>query len=172
MTTTTNLQPKAVFDLFAAINKVPRPSKHEEKIIEYLVQFGKEHGLETEVDEVGNVIIRKPATSGMEGHPTVILQSHSDMVCEKNADVEHDFMNDPIQTYVDGEWLRAKGTTLGADDGIGMAMQMAVLIDDTIKHGPLECVFTRDEETGLTGAMGLKSGFMKGQYLINLDSVY
>ena len=170
MTTITNLQPKAVFDLFAAINKVPRPSKHEEKIIEYLVQFGKAHGLETEVDEVGNVIIRKPATPGMEGHPTVILQSHSDMVCEKNADVEHDFMNDPIQTYVDGEWLRAKGTTLGADDGIGMAMQMAVLVDDTIKHGPLECVFTRDEETGLTGAMGMKSGFMKGQYLINLDS--
>lgn len=164
------LSPKAVFDCFAMINAVPRPSKREEKIQAFLVQFGKDLGLETKMDDAGNVLIKKPATPGYEHCKTVILQSHQDMVCEKNKDVEFDFDNDPIQTYVDGEWLKAKGTTLGADDGIGMAMQMAVLQATDLKHGPIECVFTSDEETGLTGAMGMKAGFMSGDYLINLDS--
>lgn len=170
MNETILLQPKAVFDCFAEINRVPRPSKHEERMIAFLQDFGKSLGLETRTDEVGNVIICKPATPGCEGRPTVILQSHFDMVCEKNADVEHDFLTDPIQTEIDGEWMRAKGTTLGADDGIGVAMQMALLQATDVEHGPLECLFTRDEETGLTGAMGLQSGFMSGKYLINLDS--
>lgn len=166
----TQLTPKAVFDCFAEINKVPRPSKREEKMIEFLRNFGESHGLDTHVDEVGNVIIRKPATPGYENRKTVILQSHHDMVCEKNKDVDFDFDKDAIQTYVDGEWLKAKGTTLGADDGIGCAMEMALLLADDVEHGPIECVFTRDEETGLTGAEGMKPGFMTGQYLINLDS--
>lgn len=170
MTENSPLLPKAVFDCFARINQVPRPSKHEERIIEFLKTFGEKLGLETLVDEAGNVLIRKPATPGYENRPTVVLQSHTDMVCEKRADVEHDFLTDPIQTYVEGEWLKARGTTLGADDGIGVAMQMAILEATDIPHGPLECLFTRDEETGLTGAMGLQPGFMTGKYLINLDS--
>jgi len=165
-----DLVPTRVFDCFSAVNKVPRPSKKEERMIEFLLNYGKELGLDTQRDEVGNVIIRKPATKGMENHKTVILQSHMDMVCEKNADVDFDFEKDAIQTWVDGEWLKAKGTTLGADDGIGVAMEMAILAADDIEHGPLECVFTRDEETGLTGAEGMKPGFMTGDFLINLDS--
>ena len=126
--------------------------------------------METKVDKTGNVIIRKPATKGYENLATVILQSHMDMVCDKLVDVEFDFDKDAIQTYIDGEWLTAKGTTLGADDGIGMAIELAILSADDIEHGPIECVFTRDEETQLTGAMGMKAGFMTGDYLINLDS--
>ena len=164
------LKPARVFEQFAEINKIPRPSKHEERMIEYLKEFGKKHGLETEVDETGNVIIRKPATKGHENAPMVSLQSHMDMVCDKLVDVDFDFHKDAIQTYVDGEWLTAKGTTLGADDGIGCAIELAILDSDDIEHGPLECVFTRDEETSLTGAMGMKAGFMKGEMLINLDS--
>lgn len=164
------LKPAIVFEEFAKINQIPRPSKHEEKIIEYLKSVGEELGLPTTVDETGNVIIRKPATPGMENKPCVILQSHSDMVCESLAGKEIDFENDPIETYVDGEWLRADRTTLGADDGIGCAMELALLRSNDIEHGPIECVFTRDEETGLTGAMGMKAGFMTGEYLINLDS--
>lgn len=164
------LKPARVFEQFAEINKIPRPSKHEERMIEYLKEFGKKHGLETEVDETGNVIIRKPATKGHENAPMVSLQSHMDMVCDKLVDVDFDFHTDAIQTYVDGEWLTAKGTTLGADDGIGCAIELAILDSDDIEHGPLECVFTRDEETSLTGAMGMKAGFMKGDMLINLDS--
>ena len=164
------LKPALVFEMFARINAVPRPSKREEKMIDFLRNFGESLALETKVDETGNVLIRKPATPGMEHKPTIILQSHMDMVCEKNNDVDFDFDRDAIQTYVDGEWMKAKGTTLGADDGIGCAMEMAILADDSIKHGPLECVFTRDEETGLTGAEGMKPGFMTGQMLINLDS--
>lgn len=163
------MTPKLVFDCFAEINKVPRPSKHEEKMIAWLQDFGREHGLLTLTDPVGNVLIRKPATPGMEHRPGVVLQSHMDMVCEP-SDGSFDFLTQPIETVVEGEWLRAKGTTLGADDGIGMAMQLAVLIDPEVKHGPLECLFTRDEETGLTGAMGMEPGFMTGQQLINLDS--
>ena len=164
------LKPARVFEQFAKINAIPRPSKHEEQMIDYLKAFGKSHGLETEVDETGNVIIRKPATKGMEGKPTIILQSHMDMVCDKLVDVDFDFHHDAIQTYIDGEWLTAKGTTLGADDGIGCAIELAILDSDDIEHGPLECVFTRDEETSLSGAMGMKAGFMKGDMLINLDS--
>lgn len=164
------LQPKLVFDCFAEINKVPRPSKHEDKMAAFLQHFGESLGLPTKVDEVGNVAISKPATPGYEHLRPVILQSHMDMVCEKNADVEFDFEKDSIQTYIDGDWMKAKGTTLGADDGIGCAMEMAILKDDTLEHGPLQCVFTRDEETGLTGADGMKAGFMEGDYLINLDS--
>ncbi|MBQ0049951.1 MAG: aminoacyl-histidine dipeptidase [Bacteroidales bacterium] len=163
------LKPTTIFECFAEVNKVPRPSKREEKMIEFLLQFGKTLGLDTQRDECGNVIIRKPATAGMEGKPTVILQSHMDMVCEP-SDGSFDFENLPIETYVDGEWMRAKGTTLGADDGIGIAMEMALLKSTDIEHGPIECVFTRDEETGLTGAEAMKPGFMSGQYLINLDS--
>ena len=136
------------------LNEIPRPSKREEKMIEYLKSWGESHNLDTKVDETGNVIIRKPATKGMENRKTVILQSHMDMVCDKLVDVEFDFDKDAIKTYVDGEWLTAEGTTLGADDGIGC----------------VECVFTRDEETGLSGAEGMKAGFMTGDYLINLDS--
>lgn len=164
------LQPSIVFDCFAEVNKIPRPSKKEEKMIAFLKAFGEGLGLPTKVDETGNVCISKPATPGYENSKTVILQSHMDMVCEKNKDKDFDFENDAIETYVDGEWLKANGTTLGADDGIGVAMQMAILKSNDIEHGPIECVFTRDEETGLTGAMGMKSDFMTGDYLINLDS--
>lgn len=165
-----DLKPARVFEQFAKINEIPRPSKREEKMIEYLTNWGKSHNLEIVVDETGNVIIRKGATLGMENRKTVILQSHMDMVCEKLVDIEFDFDKDAIQTYVDGEWLKAKGTTLGADDGIGCAIELAILDSDDIEHGPLECVFTRDEETGLTGAEGMKAGFMTGDMLINLDS--
>ena len=167
---TTELKPARVFEQFAKVNAIPRPSKHEEKMIEFLQEFGKSHGLETITDETGNVLIRKPATSGYENRKTLILQSHMDMVCEKLVDVDFDFHKDAIQTYVDGEWMGAKGTTLGADDGIGVAIELAILASNDIEHGPIECVFTRDEETGLTGAMGMKAGFMTGDMLINLDS--
>ncbi|MCR4583582.1 MAG: aminoacyl-histidine dipeptidase [Prevotella sp.] len=165
-----DLKPAVVFSQFAKINEIPRPSKHEEKMIEYLRNWGESHQLETIVDETGNVLIRKGATPGMENRKTVILQSHMDMVCDKLVDVEFDFDNDAIRTYIDGEWLTAEGTTLGADDGIGCAIELAILASDDIAHGPIECVFTRDEETGLTGAEGMKAGFMSGDYLINLDS--
>ena len=165
-----DLKPASVFEHFALINAIPRPSKREEKIIAYLKEFGESRGLETIVDETGNVLIRKNATPGYEDRDTIILQSHMDMVCEKLPECNIDFDNDPIETYVDGEWLCAKGTTLGADDGIGIAMELALLDADDIEHGPIECVFTRDEETGLTGAEGIKAGFMTGKMLINLDS--
>jgi len=165
-----DLKPAEIWKYFDEITKIPRPSKKEEKIIQYLLDFAKEHNLEAEKDQVGNVIIRKPGTSGKENHKTVILQSHSDMVCEKNADTEHNFDTDPIQTYIDGDWVKAKGTTLGGDDGIGIAAALAVLASDNINHPPIEALFTSDEETGMTGAFGLQEGFMKGEILINLDS--
>lgn len=165
-----DLKPAEVFAEFAKINQIPRPSKHEEKMIEYLKSWGESHRLETIVDKVGNVLIRKPATPGMQDRKAVILQSHMDMVCDKLVDLEFDFNNEPIRTHIEGEWLTADGTTLGADDGIGCAIQLAILASDNILHGPLECVFTRDEETGLTGANGMEAGFMTGDYLINLDS--
>ncbi|MGN0069041.1 MAG: aminoacyl-histidine dipeptidase [Prevotella sp.] len=164
------LKPARVFEQFAKINAIPRPSKHEELMIEYLKEFGKAHGLPTKVDETGNVLISKPATPGYEDRPTLILQSHMDMVCEKLADLDFDFYRQPIETCIEGEWMKAKGTTLGADDGIGCAIELALLDSDDIEHGPIECVFTRDEETGLTGAEGMKAGFMTGDMLINLDS--
>lgn len=164
------LEPKAIWHYFSEICTIPRPSKKEEKVIAYLQDFGKKNGLETVVDTAGNVLIRKPATSGYETHPTVILQAHMDMVCEKNSDTIHDFDVDPIQPYIDGEWLKARGTTLGADNGIGMAAQLAVLSADDLQHGPLECLFTVDEETGLTGAFALDKNLLSGSLLINLDS--
>lgn len=165
-----DLRPAVVFHYFDEVCQVPRPSKKEEKIRAYLLDFAKKHNLEAKTDEAGNVLIKKAASAGMENLKTVILQSHIDMVCEKNKDTEHNFETDPIQTYIDGEWLRAKGTTLGADNGIGVATELAVLGSDDIKHGPIECLFTVDEETGLTGAFALKEGFMNGDILLNLDS--
>ncbi len=165
-----DLRPAVVFHYFDEVCQVPRPSKKEEKIRAYLLDFAKKHNLEAKTDEAGNVLIKKAASASMENLKTVILQSHIDMVCEKNKDTEHNFETDPIQTYIDGEWLRAKGTTLGADNGIGVATELAVLASDDIKHGPIECLFTVDEETGLTGAFALKEGFMNGDILLNLDS--
>ncbi|MBQ0074056.1 MAG: aminoacyl-histidine dipeptidase [Prevotella sp.] len=165
-----DLKPESVFHYFFEINNIPRPSKHEEKMIAYLKNFGESRGLDTVVDKAGNVIIRKEATSGKENQPVITLQSHMDMVCDKLVDKNIDFYNDPIETYLDGEWLRANGTTLGADDGIGCAMQLALLDANDIEHGPIECLFTVDEETGLTGANALEAGMLKGQMLLNLDS--
>ena len=165
-----NMKSADVFRYFEEICQVPRPSKKEEKIIAYLQHFGKQHGLETLTDEAGNILMKKPATPGMENRKTVALQAHTDMVCEKNNDVQHDFLNDPIQTLVEGEWMKAKGTTLGADNGIGIAAALAVLTDETLEHGPLECLFTVDEETGLTGAFALQEGFLHADILLNLDS--
>ena len=164
------MEPKAVFDIFAEICKVPRPSKHEERISQWLQSFAAEHGIECVADDAMNVIMRVPATTGYEDHEGVILQAHMDMVCEKNGDVQHDFMNDPIETWVDGEWLKAKGTTLGADNGIGIAMALAAITDKELAHPAIECLFTVDEETGLTGAEKLQDGMLKGKRLINLDS--
>lgn len=165
-----NLKPAKVFYYFNEITKIPRPSKKEEKISLWLEETGKKLGLVTKRDKVGNVLIAKPATPGKENVPTVVFQSHMDMVCEKNNDKVFDFEKDPIQAYVDGEWLTADGTTLGADDGIGMAIALAILDDDSIEHGPIECLFTIDEETGLTGAAELEPGFMTGKMLVNLDN--
>jgi dipeptidase D len=164
------LKPALLWHYFDEIRQVPRPSKKEAKIIAYLQQTGKKLGLETITDAAGNVIIRKPATSGKENRSTVILQSHIDMVCEKNNDVTHDFENDPIEVYVEDNWVKAKGTTLGADNGIGMAAALAVLASDDLEHGPIECLFTVDEETGLTGAAALEPTLLKGEILLNLDS--
>ena len=158
------------WEQFDAITRVPRPSKKEEKIREYLVRFAADHGIECHTDKIGNVVMRKPATPGYEQRSKVILQSHMDMVCEKNSGVEFDFSRDAIRTRIEGEWVRAEGTTLGADDGIGMAAALAVLIDPEAEHGPLEALFTVDEETGLTGAFELGEGMLTGKYLINLDS--
>jgi dipeptidase D len=133
------LKPEAIWKYFHEITQIPRPSKKEERIIQYLLDFAKEHGFEAKKDEVGNVVIKKAATPGMENKKAVILQSHTDMVCEKNNDTEHDFDNDPITTWIDGDWVKAKGTTLGGDDGIGIAASLAILTDNTIKHGPIEC---------------------------------
>lgn len=165
-----DLQPRQVWEQFEAITRVPRPSKKEERIIEFLIDFAKQHQLEWQRDDVGNVVIRKPATAGYEDHETVILQSHMDMVCEKNSDVEFDFDTQPINAVVDGEWVRAEGTTLGADCGIGMAAAMALLLDKEAEHAPIEALFTVDEETGLTGAFNLGEGMLTGKYLLNLDS--
>lgn len=164
------MEPKVVWKYFDEITQVPRPSKKEGKVILYLENFAAKHKLPVKKDAAGNILIAKNATKGYENLPVVILQSHVDMVCEKNSDVVHDFENDPIETIVDGEWLRANGTTLGADNGIGMAAELALLASDDIAHGPLECLFTVDEETGLTGANALSEGFMTGKILLNLDS--
>jgi len=164
------LSPQPVWDYFEDICQVPRPSKKEEQIIQFLLEFAEKHNLDAKTDEAGNVLISKPATPGKEKVKKVILQSHIDMVCEKNSDTEHDFEKDPIKAYVDGEWVTAEGTTLGADCGIGMAAAMAVLTAKDFEHGPIESLFTVDEETGLTGAFALQPGFLSGSILLNLDS--
>ena len=166
----TDLKPTIVWKFFHQVTQVPRPSKKEGKMIEFLESFAKEYKIAIKKDEAGNLLMSKPATPGMEDRPVVVLQSHMDMVCEKNNGTKHDFDNDPIETIVDGEWLRANGTTLGADNGIGVAAELALLASDDIQHGPIECLFTVDEETGLTGAKALKEGFMTGDILLNLDS--
>ncbi len=164
------LSPEKVWYYFGEICKIPRSSKKEKRITEYIIGVARKLNLENETDEVGNILIRKPATKGYENFPVVILQSHIDMVCEKNSDTYHDFDNDPIVPRIEGDWVKATGTTLGADDGIGIAAQLAILEATDIEHGPLEMLFTVDEETGLTGAKGLKPGFLKGRILLNLDS--
>lgn len=165
-----HLEPNAVWSYFEDICQVPRPSKKEELIIQFLEDFASQNQLSFKKDDAGNVLISVPATMGYENAPTVVLQSHMDMVGEKNNSVEHNFEVDPIKPFVDGEWVKAQGTTLGADCGIGMAAQMAVLTSKSLKHGPIECLFTVDEETGLSGAFALQPGFFEGKILLNLDS--
>ena len=165
-----DLKPALIWQCFDEITKVPRPSCHEEQIREYLLDFAKKNNIEAKTDDCGNVVMTKAATAGCENAPTVILQAHMDMVAEKNNDVEHDFLKDPIQTYIDGEWVKAKGTTLGADNGIGMAGALAVLLDNTLEHGKVECLFTINEEIGLEGAQNLGKDMITGSMLINLDS--
>ncbi len=165
-----NLKPKALWENFYQLTQVPRPSKHEDAIQAFMMEFGEKLGLETFKDEVGNIIIKKPATSGMEGRKGVILQAHLDMVPQKNSGTDHKFETDPIDAFIDGDWVKARGTTLGSDNGIGAAAAMAVLQDTEIAHGPIEGLFTSDEETGMTGANGLKPGLLDGDILMNLDS--
>ncbi len=164
------LDPKTLWEIFYELTRIPRPSKKEGKAVEFAKAFGEKLGLETSVDPIGNVIIKKPATPGFENRQGVILQGHLDMVPQKNSDIDHDFEKDPIQAYIDGEWVKAKGTTLGADNGIGVAAGLAVMQDNTLKHGPVEVLMTIDEETGMTGAFELKGGLLDGKILINLDS--
>ena len=166
----TDLEPKLIWECFDQITKIPRPTHHLDRMREFLVSWAESHNLAVATDAVGNVVIRKPATPGHENAPTVILQGHQDMVAEKLPSKQHDFLTDPITTIVDGEWVRADGTTLGADNGMGCAAAMAVLIDENLEHGPLECLFTVDEEQGLIGANGLQPGFVTGNILLNLDS--
>lgn len=164
------LEPQQLWNKFADLNAVPRPSKKEERVIAFMKKFGEDLGLETVVDEVGNVIIKKPATAGMEDRKVVVMQSHLDMVHQKNADTNFDFDSQGIEMYIDGDWVRARGTTLGADNGLGVATIMAILESDTIVHPAIEALFTIDEETGMTGAMGLKGGLLSGDILLNLDT--
>ena len=166
----TDLQPRLVWECFNEITKIPRPTHHLEKMKNFLASWAEKHNIPYSIDEVGNVVMRKAATAGHENAPTVILQGHQDMVAEKNSDKEHDFLNDPITTIVDGDWVKADGTTLGADNGLGCATAMAVLLDDSIVHGPIEALFTVDEEQGLIGANGIQPGFVTGSVLLNLDS--
>ena len=170
MKTIQSLAPQNVWKHFYSLTQIPRPSGYMQPVTDFLLNFGKKLGLESFTDEVGNVIIRKPATAGMENRKGVILQAHMDMVPQKNNDTVHDFEKDPIETYVDGDWLRARGTTLGADNGLGVAAILAILEDNTLKHGPLEALITKDEETGMYGAFGLKAGTLQGTILLNLDS--
>ena len=165
-----DLKPTAIWQNFYKLTQVPRPSNHEEQARKFMLEWAKENNIEAEIDEVGNIIMRKPATPGMENRKGVILQGHLDMVPQKNEDTDHDFEKDPIQAYVDGEWVRAKGTTLGADNGMGVAAGMAMLTATDIPHGPLEVLITATEETGMDGANGLKPGVLKGDILLNLDS--
>lgn len=165
-----SLEPHKVWKYFSEITQIPRPSKHEEKIIEYLKLFAVNHNLECKTDETGNVLIVKPASLGMDSRPAIAMQAHMDMVCEKNGDVEFDFLKDSIRAYVENDFVKARGTTLGGDNGIGMAMMLAILASDDIVHPAIECLFTVDEETGLTGAFALGKDFFESKTLINLDS--
>ena len=161
------LKPEAVWRYFYDLTQIPRPTGQMDEVTRYVFEAGKKLGLETLQDEVGNVLIRKPATPGMEKKPIITLQGHVDMVPQKNSDVQHDFAKDPIDAYIDGEWVTARGTTLGADNGIGVALALAILEDNSLKHGPLEALFTINEEVGMDGANGLKPGFCKGDILLN-----
>ncbi|OCB77665.1 cytosol nonspecific dipeptidase [Flavobacterium piscis] len=165
-----NLEPKALWNKFADLNEVPRPSKKEERVIEFMKNFGNSLGLETFEDDIRNVIIRKPATPGMENRKAIVMQGHLDMVHQKNADTVFDFDTQGIDMYVDGDWVRARGTTLGADNGLGVATIMAILESKDIPHPAIEALFTIDEETGMTGALNLKGGILQGQILLNLDT--
>ncbi|MCC8146668.1 MAG: aminoacyl-histidine dipeptidase [Bacteroidales bacterium] len=165
-----DLKPNEIWTFFDQITKIPRPSKKEEKIVNFLLEFAQKHQLEVKTDKALNVLIKKPATPGKENLKTLILQSHVDMVCEKNNDIRFNFDTDPIQTYVEDDWVKAKGTTLGADDGIGVAATMAILASEEIEHGPLVALFTTDEETGLNGANSLSPDFLQGDILLNLDN--
>ena len=165
-----DLKPELIWQIFDEITKVPRPSCHEEQIRAYLLEFAKKHDIAAKTDKCGNVVMSKAATPGHEDAPTVVLQAHMDMVCEKNSDVQHDFMKDPIETYIDGDWVKARGTTLGADNGIGVAAALAVMVDKTLVHGPVEALFTINEEIGLEGAQNLGKDMLTGTILINLDS--
>jgi len=170
MSTLSSLRPTLIWKYFEEILTIPRPSGQESLIRNYLIDFAKQHDLAYKVDQTGNLLICKKASQGKEKVPVIILQSHLDMVCEKNSETKHDFLKDPITAYIDDTWVKASGTTLGADDGIGIAAQMAILASDDISHGPIECLFTVEEETGLTGAFGLEPGFLTGTTLLNLDS--
>ncbi len=165
-----NLSPQSVWRYFYNLTQIPRPTGHMEAVTHFMLDFGRGLGLETQQDKVGNVLIRKLAYPGMENHRTVTLQAHLDMVPQKNASVEHDFLKDPIDAYIDGDWVKARETTLGADNGIGVAFAMAVLADKTLKHGPIEALFTINEEEGMDGAFGLKPNWLKGEILLNCDS--
>ncbi|MBO7547543.1 MAG: M20/M25/M40 family metallo-hydrolase, partial [Bacteroidales bacterium] len=165
-----DLEPKYVWNNFYELTRIPRPSKHEHKVQEYLLEWGKKRGFDTKRDETGNIIISVPATPGYENRRGVILQGHMDMVPQKTSDSHHDFLKDPIDAYIDGEWVTADRTTLGADDGIGVAMSLAALEDPSVEHGPLEVLVTYDEETGMTGASELRPGVLKGDILLYLDS--
>ena len=165
-----SLEPKQIWNKFADLNAIPRPSKKEERVIEFMKNFGTSLGLETFEDSVGNVIIKKPASKGMENRKAIVLQSHLDMVHQKNGDTSFDFDKQGISMYIDGDWVKAKGTTLGADNGIGVATIMAILASKDISHPAIEALFTIDEETGMTGALGLKGGLLKGEILLNLDT--
>jgi dipeptidase D len=164
------LEPRALWKQFCDLNAVPRPSKKEARVIEFMRRFGADLGLDTRVDDTGNVIIRKPATAGMEDRAPIVIQGHLDMVCQKNADTGFDFDTQGIEMYVDGDWVKARGTTLGADNGIGVAAAMAILASKDIEHPAVEALFTIDEETGMTGARGLQPGLLEGEILLNLDS--
>lgn len=170
MSELSQLSPQPLWDIFAKICSIPHPSYHEEQLAEHIMGWAKEKGLHAERDQVGNILIRKPATAGMENRKPVVLQAHLDMVPQKNNDTVHDFTKDPIQPYIDGEWVKARGTTLGADNGIGMASALAVLADDSVEHGPLEVLLTMTEEAGMDGAFGLQANWLQADILINTDS--
>nr|ELR5055376.1 M20/M25/M40 family metallo-hydrolase [Providencia rettgeri] len=164
------LSPQPLWDIFATICSIPHPSYHEEALAAHIIDWSKQKGFHVERDEVGNILIRKPATTGYENRKAVVLQAHLDMVPQKNNDTVHDFKTDPIRPYVNGEWVTAEGTTLGADNGIGLASALAVLADDSVEHGPMEVLLTMTEEAGMEGAFGLKAGWLQADILINTDS--